>query len=263
MNSLRLILPNTSFVKCFYNNAIPKVGLTSSLYHHFNGRCYSIETQNKGTKQGHNKVKLPVRKTVKPIDSRKTFLMDSYKNMMEKSSVVLFLHYNNLLKQEDDFFRFQVKANGGTLKKLRNGVFGAYLRASHLEDPCMPLKKGDKNNNHPLLPLLKGSTAAIVFDETDSVAVSKILKILQRHQDKLFVIGAKVENSVFDIEKLNKFKDLPSKAQLHSQLLGLLHALSGVGLVNTLENASKTLYMTLQSHNDNTLNTEKSEDSEN
>lgn len=43
----------------------------------------------------------PSRKTVKPLDSRKTFLIDTYKHLMENSSMIFFVHYNNLSKTED------------------------------------------------------------------------------------------------------------------------------------------------------------------
>ena len=99
------------------------------------------------------------RKTVKPLESRKTFLIDTYKYMMEKSSVVLFVHYNNLSKTEDHHFRFRIKQTGGKLTKVRNNLFEVYLRNSHLPDPCGPAKRKEQNRKHPLLPLLKGPTA--------------------------------------------------------------------------------------------------------
>ena len=215
-------------------------------------KWYSDMSTN-GSKQKMKRV------TVKPLDSRKTFLMDSYKYLMESNPVVLFVHYNNLLKQEDDHFRSQIKQNGGKMSMLRNHVFNAYLKVSHLPDPCAPVKNKFKNESHPLLPLFKGPTAAITFAETDPVSVSKVLKLLEKAQDKLFVVGAKVETEIYDIAQLDHFKSLPSKTQLQSQLLGLLHVLSGAGLVDTLERGSQTLYLTLKSHHDNNLNNVKDE----
>lgn len=191
------------------------------------------------------------RDTVKPIASRKTFLIDSYKQLMGSNPVILFVHYNNLMKNEDHHYRSQIKKAGGTLTVLRNNLFKVYLKNSASPDPCAPIKRREQNLSHPLLPLFKGPTAAICFPETDPQSVGKVLKLLAKAQDRLFVIGAKVETDIFDISQLSQFKDLPNKEGLQSQLLGLLHILSGAGLVRTLEAGSQTLYLTLQSHHDN------------
>lgn len=191
------------------------------------------------------------RVTAKPIDSRKTFLVDSYKHLMEKNSVVLFLHYNNLLKHEDHHYRSQIEQLGGKLTILRNNLFKLYLKNSHLEDPCAPVKSKNQSKRHPLLPLFKGPTAAIAFPETNPKDVANVLKLLEKAQDKLFVVGAKVETESYDLAQLNKYKLLPDKTALQGQLLGLLHTLSGAGLVKTLESASQSLYLTLSSHRDN------------
>ncbi|CAI4304602.1 AAC_HP2_G0006680.mRNA.1.CDS.1 [Saccharomyces cerevisiae] len=193
----------------------------------------------------------PSRKTVKPLDSRKTFLIDTYKHLMENSSMIFFVHYNNLSKTEDHHFRFKIKQTGGKLTKVRNNLFEVYLRNSHLPDPCGFVKRKEQNWKHPLLPLLKGPTATITYEDTNPQQVAKLLKVLQSAQDKLMVIGAKVENEVLNVEKINTFKTLPTKPEMQSQLVSVLQMLSGLGLVRTLENSSNALYLTLKSHNDN------------
>lgn len=200
------------------------------------------------------------RVTSKPLQSRKTSLIDSYKRLMETNPVVLFAHHNNLLKQENNHFRSEIQKLGGKMTVVRNNLFQVYLKNSHLPDPCAPVKSTEQNKQHPLLPLFKGPTAAIAFDETDPAKVAKLLKLLERVADKLFVIGAKVETEIYDTEKLNHFKTLPSKPELQAQLMGLLHVLSGAGLVRTLEAGSQTLYMTLQSHHDNNTPDKGNED---
>ncbi|EHM99669.1 Mrpl11p [Saccharomyces cerevisiae x Saccharomyces kudriavzevii VIN7] len=201
------------------------------------------------------------RKTVKPLDSRKTFLVDTYKHLMENSSVVLFAHYNNLSKTEDHHFRFKIKQTGGTLTKVRNNLFEVYLKNSHLPDPCGFVKRKEQNRSHPLLPLLKGPTAAITYEDANPQQVAKLLKLLQSAQDKLLVIGAKVENQVLNVEKLNDFKSLPTKLEMQSQLAAVLQMLSGLGLVRTLESGSNALYLTLKSHHDNQKPKEDAENS--
>ncbi|CAI4037711.1 hypothetical protein SMKI_04G0410 [Saccharomyces mikatae IFO 1815] len=191
------------------------------------------------------------RKTVKPVDSRKTFLIDTYKHLMENSSMVLFVHYNNLSKTEDHHFRFKIKQTGGKLTKVRNNLFEVYLKNSHLPDPCGFVRRKEQNWKHPLLPLLKGPTATITYEDANPQQVAKLLKMLKLAQDKLLVIGAKVENQVLNAEKLNIFKTLPTKPEMQSQLVSVLQMLSGLGLVRTLESGSNALYLTLKSHQDN------------
>ncbi|SCU85305.1 LADA_0D06766g1_1 [Lachancea dasiensis] len=191
------------------------------------------------------------RVTVKPVQSRKTFLIDFYKDMMEKNPVVLFAHHNNLLKQENAHFRGQIQQLGGKMVVLRNQLFQVYLRNSHLPDPCAPSGRHKQNRKHPLLPLFKGPTAAITFSETEPDKMAKLLKMLEKSSDKMFVVGAKVDGQVLEMPQVHEFKKLPSKSALQGQLLGLLSVLSGAGLVRTLEAGSHSLYLTLQSHHDN------------
>lgn len=200
------------------------------------------------------------RVTVKPTESRKTFLIDSYKHMMEKSPVVLFLHYNNLMKNEDHHYRALVKQHGGRLTMLRNSLFSVYLKNAKASDPCAPIRSKKQDRRHPLLPLLKGPTAAITFAETSPASVARIFKALEKAQDKLLVVGAKVETEVYDVTQLNHFKTLPSKPELQAQLLGLLNVLGGAGLVRTLEAGSQTLYLTLSSHQESQSSEEKKEE---
>lgn len=170
---------------------------------------------------------------------------------MEKNTVVLFAHHNNLVKQEDAFYRAQIKELGGQMTVVRNHLFQVYLRNSHQADPCAPTPKKKQLRDHPLLPLFKGPTAAITFPETEPAKIGKVLKLLEKASDKMFIVGAKIDGDVLDMPSIHQVKTLPSKPQLQGQLLGILHMLSGAGLVRTLEAGSHSLYLTLQSHHDN------------
>lgn len=192
-----------------------------------------------------------IRNTLKSLHSRKTFLIDSYKHLMDSNSIVLFVHRNNLVKQETSHFRESIKQLGGNIMVLKTSLFQVYLRNSGKPDPAARVKRSQQNWKHPLLPLFKGPTAAITFHETDPTPVAKLMRLLEKNQDKMFVVGAKVETEVYDVQKLNEFKNLPSKQELQSQLASVLGLLSGAGLVKSLESGSQTLYLTLKSHRDN------------
>ena len=72
------------------------------------------------------------------------------------------------------------------------------------------------------------------------------MKILKQAGEKLILIGARIETSIYNIDDLDKFKSLPNKEQMQSQLAGLLTVLGGAGLVRTLESNGTMLYLTLE-----------------
>lgn len=197
-------------------------------------------------------------KSFKKEDSRKTYLINRYKYLLESSSIVLLAHHNNLVKADEHSLRIQVKEAGGELTILRNRLLLAYLKAENEKYPASEeAHRRTKALDHPLKPYLVGPTAMITIKENNPQIVAKILKSLKAANEKLFVVGARVENNIFDLAEVNRFKDLPSKEQLQSELAGLLTVLSGAGLVQTLEAASKHLYLTLESHRKNNDPSEK------
>lgn len=191
------------------------------------------------------------RETWKPIESRKTFLLDSYRHMMDNNSMVLFAHYNNLTKNEDHHFREQIKQAGGRLTRIRNNILKVCLKTLSQPDPCAYVRDRSSLHKHPLLPLLKGPTATISFKETDPEKVAKLFKLLRNAQDKLIIMGAQIDKDVYDFRKLDQFKSLPLKPVLQGQLVGLLQMLGGAGLVQVLDANKQHLYLTLKSHEEN------------
>lgn len=192
-----------------------------------------------------------VRNTVKPLESRKTFLVDFYKDLDQNNSIILFTHRNNLVKQDNNRFRQEIAEAGGKLTILRNRIFQVYLRSKTHSDPASKKASKEVHKNsakHPLEPLLRGPTAAIAIKECDPSVVRAVLKVLKSANERLFLVGAKIENQVYDLNQVNDFKELPTKPELHSQLAGILTFLGGAGLVQTLESTSNVMYLTLDSH---------------
>lgn len=204
-----------------------------------------------------NEVSTPVRNTFKAIDSRKTFLMDSYTRLWRENSIVLFAHHNNLLSTENENLRKSFKKvneknkdNLIEFRKLKGSIFKYFLRASVHEDPASKaafrlIKR--KNIKHPLENLLKGPTAAIVIKNLDPAAVKEVSKILSSQKEKLFILGGKVGDEYMNINDIQLFKNLKSLPELRSELIGLLTMASGGGIVKTLEGATTSLAATLES----------------
>lgn len=191
------------------------------------------------------------RDTFKGVFTRKTFLIDYYKHLNESNNIVLYCHHNNLNKVDNARVRLELNAAGAKLVYLRNSLYRAYLRGSDHADPALKAAREQLMDVvHPLSPLLKGPTAVIAINETDPTVVKQVLKTLKSVNEKLFVIGARVETLVYDLAQVDLFKDLPTKPQLQGQLAGLLTILGGAGLVRTLELASTHLYLTLDTRKD-------------
>lgn len=187
-----------------------------------------------------------VRNTIKPLDSRKTFLVDFYADILKTHPLVLVAHRNNLTKTESSSYRRQIQEVGGQLVVVRNNLLKVYLRAADQADPAAVAKSAGKS--HGLFPFLNGPTALIVFKENDPTQLKKLIKVLAAAKEKLFVVGAKVGDDVYDLSRLNEYKELPSKPELQAQLVGLLNMCGGYGLTKTLGSASNVLHLTLKSH---------------
>ncbi|KAK6455057.1 mitochondrial 54S ribosomal protein YmL11 [Scheffersomyces xylosifermentans] len=187
------------------------------------------------------------RTTEKSLFSRKTFLMDYYKYLNENNEIVLFVHHNNVAKADNKKVRSDLKKAGAQLNIIRNSIYNVYLKSEKEEDPSAKgMTEKNRGVEHPISPLLNGPTAVITIPKCEPSVVNDVLKVIKNAQEKLILIGARVETSVFDVVDIEQFKTLPNKEQLHSQLAGLLTILGGAGLVRTLETASNVLYLTLE-----------------
>lgn len=188
----------------------------------------------------------PVRKTTKHVLSRKTFLVDYYKHLNDTNEIVLYVHHNNLIKQDNLKVRGDFEKLGVKMTYVRNRLYNVYLRSAHEADPALHVNTlKNKGVEHPLAVLLNGPTAVITIPKCDPSVVEQVLKVLKQASEKLILIGARVETSVFDVAQVDAFKTLPNKEQLQAQLAGLLTILGGAGLVRTLELTGTMLYLTL------------------
>ncbi|ODQ82681.1 hypothetical protein BABINDRAFT_159211 [Babjeviella inositovora NRRL Y-12698] len=189
------------------------------------------------------------RDTVKAPLSRKTYLSDIYTHLLKNNETVLFCHHNNLHKNDEANFRHQIKEAGAQLTIVKSKIFSAILRSEQEADPTSKASY-DKNRDvvHPLHPLLNGPSAVITVRDCNPEVVSKVLKVLKVANERLFLVGARIESNTYDSSDVQKFKDMPSKAALQAQLAGMLTVLGGAGLVRTLEAAPQMLYLTVDAH---------------
>lgn len=188
-----------------------------------------------------------IRKTVKPLNSRKTYLVDAYSHILKTSPVVLVVHHNNLLKSDDHNLRSQIKKAGGELTISRARLLKVALRGIDHKDPASKeAQKIYKTKRHPIFPLLNGPIGIISFSELNPQAVDQAVRVLEKSKGSLILLGAMVDKKVLSVVDINSFKMLPTLPEIRSQLVGVLSILGGAGLVQTLEASSKLVYLTIE-----------------
>ncbi|ANB14102.1 mitochondrial 54S ribosomal protein YmL11 [Sugiyamaella lignohabitans] len=178
--------------------------------------------------------------------------MDTYTRLMRENPVVLVAHNGTLLKAEDNTLRSQIKKLGGKLVVTRSNLFNAVLRGLDHPDPASrDANKKYRFKAHPLGKLFKGPTAVIAIPELDPKKVEAIVKVLDKTNERLILLGGQVDGSALDRSGIDHFKSLPPIEQLRADLAGVLTVLGGAGLVQTLESSPKMLYLTLDAHRKN------------
>ncbi|KAI5955054.1 hypothetical protein KGF54_001615 [Candida jiufengensis] len=188
------------------------------------------------------------RKTEKPLFSRRTYLIDLYKYLNDSNEILLFIHHNNLNKNENTKFRQDLKKHDSKLTMIKNSIYKTYLRSSNEIDPALiGNNKKNHKNTHKIDSLFVGPTAIISIPKCEPSIVLQISKLIKSMNEKIIIIGAKIDqNSFLDSKEIDEFKNLPNKETLQSQLVGLLTMLGGAGLVRTLETPGNMLYLTME-----------------
>ncbi|KAK9385995.1 hypothetical protein V1515DRAFT_606536 [Lipomyces mesembrius] len=188
-----------------------------------------------------------VRNTVKPLDSRKTFLIDRYAYIIRNRPLMVFVQHNNLLKSDSLQIRNQFKKIGVTFTVLRVNIFNVALRNSSHPDPAsLEAQQMYRGVRHPLKDLLAGPTAVVSFDDVDPQKLKSVVDVVEKSGGRLLLLGAWLDERLLDREEIGVVKNLGTLDQLRSGLLGVLEVLRGAGLANTLSSASKSLYLTLE-----------------
>lgn len=193
------------------------------------------------------------RLTVKPLNSRKTLLMDQYKSIWEDNKMILFVHYNNLLKQEDHQLRLQLNQLNINFTHLRNNLFKVYLKNMNRIDPVAPYDNSQYSNqlllNHPINKLIKGPTALISYSTVDSSIMNQIFNIIKQSKGKLIPLGAVIDGQILNLDWINKFNEINGNhEQIYQMLIANLQSNAGGSLINNLQLLSNKLVNSLSQH---------------
>ncbi|CAL9738232.1 large ribosomal subunit protein uL10m [Monosporozyma servazzii] len=193
------------------------------------------------------------RLSVKPLNSRKTLLIDQYKDVWTQNKMILLCHYNNLLKQEDHQLRLQLGQQNITFMHLRNNIFKVYLRNMQRDDPVAPYDKALSSEklilNHPINKLIKGPTALIAYPEVDSSIMNQIFTMIKQSRGKLIPLGAVIDGQILNLDWIAKFNEINGdQQQMYQMLRASLQSNSGGSLVDNLQLLSNRLVGSLSQH---------------
>lgn len=197
---------------------------------------------------------IPHRPSVKPLNSRKTLLIDQYKQVWTHNKMILLCHYNNLLKQEDHQLRLQLGQQNITFMHLRNNIFKVYLRNMERDDPVAPYDNADSPHeklifNHPINKLIKGPTALIAYPEVDSSIMNQIFTVIKQSRGKLIPLGAVIDGQILNLDWIAKFNEINGDhQQMYQMLRASLQSNAGGALVDNLQLLSNRLVGSLSQH---------------
>ena len=170
-----------------------------------------------------------------PVDSRRTYWFNVYKQVLHSSHLVLAVQNNNMSAREYTDFKNELKSKHIECLAVRNGVFGAACANAGLE--------GMRN-------LFQGPTLAIFSSASDTQAPNLIKDaagILKKYTANTLLVGGHFDRFIFSSEKFDEIKSLPSKVQLFGELLGLLQY-PGSTIAQILSQTPQVLAASLEQH---------------
>lgn len=189
------------------------------------------------------------RDTWKALNSRKTYLVDRYVQLVRSNPVVLALHNSTLLKRDDNQLRQDILKAGGQLTIVRSGLMRVALRGLEHPDPASSeAHRIYRGKGHPLSKFFQGPSAIVTLPSLEPTAVDKICSVIEKSGNKLVLLGGQVDGGALSRAQVDEFRKMPGMAELRAQLAGVLTILGGAGLVKTLQASPQKLYLTLDQH---------------
>lgn len=170
-----------------------------------------------------------------PVDSRRTYWFNVYKQVLESSHLVLVVQNNNMPAREYTAFKNELKSKHLECLAVRNGVFGAACANAGLEE---------------MRNLFQGPTLAIFSSASDSQAPNLIKDaagVLKKYAESTLLVGGHFDRFIFSAEKFEEIKALPPKVQLFGELLGLLQY-PGSNIAQILSQTPQILTASLLQH---------------
>lgn len=134
-------------------------------------------------------------------------IIDSVKQTLEKSSIVVVSHYRGLTVDEINTLRAQLRGAGSGMRVVKNTLARLALKDTPFEG---------------VTEFLSGPTALAYSD--DPVGPCKVLTEFAKKHDKLVVLGGMMEGDVLKPADIDKLSKLPSRELLVAKMLGTMQA---------------------------------------
>ena len=132
--------------------------------------------------------------------------IEALKGVFADAGAVVVTHYTGLTVAEMTELRHRLRAQGASLKVVKNRLAQKALNGS--EDGALALFKGP---------------VAIAYGP-DAVSAAKVSMQFAKDNDKFKVIGGLMGEQVLDASNVDALAKLPSLDELRGKLLGLLNA---------------------------------------
>jgi large subunit ribosomal protein L10 len=161
--------------------------------------------------------------------TKKDQTIESYLEHLSMSRAVIFSEYRGTSVQQIQKLRNQMRDHNTSIQVVKNTLMSIALERAHMPSPA----------EH-----LTGPTA-VVFLPDDTAAAVKALLDATRDVETFNVKGAILEGQVLNAEGARDLRNLPGRADVLGQLLGVLQAPASE-LVRTLEAPASELYRTLE-----------------
>ncbi|MCP4923528.1 MAG: 50S ribosomal protein L10 [bacterium] len=134
-------------------------------------------------------------------------LIDSMRQVLASSSLVVVTHQSGLTVSEASELRRKIREAGASYKVLKNTLARlAFSDTDHSE----------------LAEIMKGPTA-LAFSE-DPVAAARAVAEFAKENDKLSIVGGSMGQGAMDASAIHALAKLPSLDELRAKLIALLQA---------------------------------------
>ncbi len=159
---------------------------------------------------------------------RKQELVESYVESLNSSQAVMLTNYRGVTVQQIQNLRRNLREQGVSVQVVKNTLLKLALQETGMPIPEM---------------LLEGPTAIVYLGE-DVAAGSKAFLDATKDLEAFAVKGAILEGQILDADAARKLRELPTRATVLAQLLGVIQAPASE-LLRVLEAPAGELYRTI------------------
>jgi len=150
---------------------------------------------------------------------KKTVTVQAVQDLLSRSKLTVFAHYEGTSVQAMQHLRLQAKDSGTTVRVIKNRLFKQAMSAT---DNLKNVEGG----------ILKGQLL-YAFNQSDEVAPAQSLAAFAQSNPQIEFVGAvTADGQLLDADDVKALASLPTKNQLRAQLIATISSpLSGVANV--------------------------------